>query len=123
MLADPLPVVVVGRGLEVDLWLFSQPRFLGTHVTDGLPCQQFEIPVGSPADGLGAVPAGAHTLQLGVPTAGGVQAINVGVTLGGPVPSVVPSGEGPAPLGAGLVMLVALAGVVLTGRRLVTQAG
>ena len=45
------------------------------------------------------------------------------VTLGGPVPSVVPSGEGPAPLGAGLVMLLALAGVVLTGRRLVTQAG
>jgi len=64
------------------------------------------------------VSGGAHTLQLALPTASGMQAVNVGVTVGGPVPSRVPAGEAPAVPG-GLVAfgLLAAAGAVVAVRR------
>jgi hypothetical protein len=70
----------------------------------------------------GPVSTGAHTLQLALPTASGLQAVNVGVTVGGPVPARVPAGEGPAGEGpavpAGLLLVAGLVVTVLGLRRL-----
>jgi hypothetical protein len=86
---------------------------------EDLPCQTFAIPVGAPLDG-GPVSAGAHTLQLVLPTGSGMQAVNVGVTVGGPVPASVPAGEGPA-VPAGL-LLFGLAAAAFGLRRLTVGA-
>ena len=111
----------LAAGQVIEVWMFSEPRLVAAHLTDGLPCQRFSVPVVSPLDGGGPVVAGAHTLQLALPTASGMQAVNVGVTVGGPVPGSVPAGEGPAagggvPMGW-LLVLGLLAGGVLASRR------
>jgi hypothetical protein len=82
-------------GAVIEVWMFSSPRLVAAHEVDGAACQTFAIPMADPLDGGGAVAAGAHTLQLALPTASGLQAVNVGVTVGGPVPVSVPAGEGP----------------------------
>jgi hypothetical protein len=110
----------VPPGAVIEVWLFSEPRLVAAHLTDGLPCQRFSIPVVTPLDGGGPVSAGAHTLQLALPTASGMQAVNVGVTVGGRVPTRVPAGEGSVPSGAVLFVLLAAAGALVAGRRLVT---
>jgi len=47
-----------------------------------------------------------------------MQAVNVGVTVGGPVPASVPAGEGPAvPVGLLALGLLAAAGAGLAARR------
>ena len=112
--------VALASGQVIEVWMFSTPRLVAAHLTEDLPCQRFSIPVVAPLDGGGPVSAGAHTLQLALPTASGMQAVNVGVTVGGPVPVSVPAGEGPAPLGSVLIALLAAAGALLAGRRLVT---
>ncbi len=124
LVADPNGEVVceicvaLAAGLPLDVWLFSTPRLLGTHVTENLPCQTFTVSMVEPADGEGPVVGGAHTLQLAVPSAAGVQAVNVGVTVGGPVPTVVPSGEGPAvPSGLLVFGLLAAAGALAVRRQ------
>jgi hypothetical protein len=108
----------LATGNVVEVWMFSTPRLVAAHrVTDG-ECQQFTIPVVAPLDGGGPVSAGAHTLQLALPTAQGMQAVNVGVTVGGPVPASVPAGEGPTvPAGLLALTLLAAAGVVVAARR------
>lgn len=111
----------LAAGQVIEVWMFSEPRLVAAHLTDGLPCQRFSVPVVSPLDGGGPVVAGAHTLQLALPTASGMQAVNVGVTVGGRVPGSVPAGEGPAagggvPVGW-LLVLGLLAGGVLASRR------
>lgn len=98
-------------GNVIETWLFSQPRLVAAHLVGVEPCQTFTIPVGAPLDGLGAVGAGAHTLQLALPTASGMQAVNIGVTVGAPIPAAVPAGEGPTPLWT--ILLAGLAGVAL----------
>jgi hypothetical protein len=105
-------------GGVIEAWMFSTPRLVAAHRIEDLPCQTFTIPVVAPLDGGGPVSAGTHTLQLALPTASGMQAINVGVTVGGLVPSRVPAGEGPT-VPAGLVgfVLLAAAGAVLAARR------
>jgi hypothetical protein len=91
---------------------------VAAHRIEDLPCQTFAIPVASPLDGGGPVSAGQHTLQLALPTASGMQAVNVGVTVGGPVPASVPAGEGPAvPVGLLALGLLAAAGAGLAVRR------
>jgi hypothetical protein len=76
------------------------------------------IPLGAPLDAVGSVVSGAHTLQLALPTASGMQAVNVGVTVGGPVPASVPAGEAPVvPAGLVALTLLAAAGAVLAARR------
>jgi hypothetical protein len=110
----------LASGGVVEAWMFSTPRLVAAHAVDGLPCQTFVIPVGSPLDGGGPVGAGAHTLQLALPTAGGMQAVNVGVTVGGPVPASVPAGDAPVvptgPLLAMVGLALAGAGVLVRGR-------
>ena len=76
------------------------------------------IPVAAALDGGGAVAEGAHTLQLALPSASGMQAVNVGVTVGGPVPARVPAGEGPAVPGWLLAFgLLTVAGAAMAARR------
>jgi hypothetical protein len=109
----------LATGGVIEAWMFSTPRLVAAWRVEDLPCQRFAIPVGAPLDGAGPLPAGAHTLQLALPTASGMQAINVGVTVGGPVPASVPAGEGsvPMPLALLLAVLVSVGGAVLVGRR------
>jgi hypothetical protein len=108
---------VIAAGEVIEAWMFSTPRLVAAHLTDDLPCQTFTIPVVSPLDGAGPVSAGAHTLQLVLPTASGLQAVNVGLTVGGPVPTRVPAGDGPVlPVGRVLVLLLVAAGVLVVRR-------
>jgi hypothetical protein len=107
-------------GNVVEVWMFSEPRLVAAHAVTDDECQTFTIPVGAPLDGGGPVSAGAHTLQLALPTSSGMQAVNVGVIVGGPLPASVPAGEGPVPSGAVLLALLGAAVVVVAGRRLVT---
>jgi hypothetical protein len=112
-------------GGVIEAWMFSEPRLVAAVRVDDLPSQRFVVPVGAPLDGQGPVPAGAHTLQLQLPTPTGMQAVHVGLTIGGPVPTSVPAGEGPgAPSGpfALLAGVAALAAVVLR-RRVVGREG
>jgi hypothetical protein len=108
----------LAAGGVIEAWMFSDPRLVAAHRIADLPCQRFSIPVGTPLDGAGPLPAGAHTLQLALPTASGMQAVNVGVTVGGRVPTRVPAGEGSVPSGAVLFVLLAAAGALVAGRRL-----
>jgi hypothetical protein len=113
--------VQLAAGQVIEVWMFSSPRLVAAHLTEDLPCQRFAIPVVAPLDGGGPVAAGAHTLQLALPTASGMQAVNVGVTVGGPVPGSVPAGEGPTvPVGLVALGLLAAAGAVVAARRQVT---
>jgi hypothetical protein len=109
----------LATGQVIEAWMFSSPRLVAAHRVDDLPCQTFAIPVVAPLDGGGPVSAGAHTLQLALPTASGMQAVNVGVTVGGPVPASVPAGEGsvPMPVALLLAVLMSVGGAVLVGRR------
>jgi hypothetical protein len=90
--------------------MFSDPLLVAAWRIEDLPCQRFVIPPAAPLDGAGPVPAGAHTLQLALPIASGMQAVNVGVAVGGVVPTRIPAGEGrgvpvgPFALVAGLVL-------------------
>jgi len=102
--------VALAAGQVIEAWMFSEPRLVAAHRVEDLPCQRFAIPVVAPLDGGGPVAAGAHTLQLTLPTAQGMQAVNVGVTVGGPVPARVPAGEGPA-LPVALLFAVGLVAV------------
>ena len=108
--------VALAAGQVIEAWMFSEPRLVAAHRIEDLPCQRFSIPVVAPLDGGGPVSAGAHTLQLALPTSSGMQAVNVGVTVGGPVPASVPAGEGPVPSGAALLLLLGVAGALLIGR-------
>jgi len=108
----------LAAGSTVEVWMFSEPRLVAAHRGDDQDCQLFTIPLGAPLDGGGPVTVGAHTLQLALPTASGMQAVNVGVTVGGLVPSRVPAGEGPAvPAGLLALGLLAAAGAVVATRR------
>jgi hypothetical protein len=105
-------------GAVIEIWMFSTPRLVAAHRVTDDDCQTFSIPVVAPLDGGGPVSAGAHTLQLALPTASGMQAVNVGVTVGGPVPASVRAGEAPAlPTGLLVFGLLAAAGTGLAARR------
>jgi len=114
--------VDLATGEVIEAWMFSQPRLVAAHRVGDDPCQRFTIPVGAPLDGGGPVTAGAHTLQLALPTATGMQAVNVGVSVGGPVPASVPAGDTPSvPVWLVAVWAAGLAGILLASwRRIVT---
>lgn len=101
---------VMTAGSVVEVWVFSEPRLLAAWEVLDTPCQRFLIPIGTPLDGGPSVMSGAHTLQLVLPTGSGRQAVNVGMSVSGPVPTSIPAGSGQAPLpGARLsVLLLAL---------------
>lgn len=103
----------LAAGGVIEAWMFSEPRLVAAFRIEDLPCQRFRIPVGSPLDGGAAIEAGSHTLQLVLPTASGLQAVNVGVTVGGGLaPTAVRAGDGGTP-GVVLRSLAPLAAVGL----------
>jgi hypothetical protein len=104
----------LAAGGVVDVWLFSTPRLVAAHRIEDLPCQRFTIPLGAALDGLGPVAPGPHTLQFALPTAAGMQSVNIGITVTGAVPTRVPAGEGPS--GALWWLAAALAGAALMRR-------
>jgi hypothetical protein len=110
----------LASGGVIEAWMFSEPRLVAAWRVEDLPCQRFTIPVGAPLDGGGPIPAGSHTLQLVLPTASGLQAVNVGVTVGPLRPVSVRAGEGPSgPIRSdATVLLGALALTLLTVQRL-----
>jgi hypothetical protein len=102
----------LAAGQVVEVWLFSTPRLVAAHLTDDAECQLFTVPLSSPLDGGGPVAAGAHTLQFTLATASGLEAVNVGLTVGGLVPTSIPAGEGPVtPYALVALMLVVLLGI------------
>lgn len=108
-------------GSVIEVWMFSSPRLVAAHRVGDEACHRFTIPVGAPLDGGGALAVGPHTLQLAMPSAGGMAAIDVGVSVGGPVPASVPAGEGPGPSGATPLLLAFLA--ILAGLAVTVRAG
>jgi hypothetical protein len=84
----------LASGGVIEAWMFSTPRLVAAQQVAGGDCQSFTIPVAAPLDGAGAISQGAHTLQLALPTASGMQAVNVGVTVGSVLPTSLPAGEG-----------------------------
>lgn len=103
----------LATGSVIEAWLFSTPRLVAAWEVAEMPCQRFIIPLGVPLDGGGAVEPGSHTLQLVLPTAQGTGAVNVAITVGGPVPTGVPSGTGVTPIVPDSALaLLAVLGVV-----------
>ena len=111
----------LAAGQVIEAWMFSEPRLVAAHRVEDLPCQRFAVPVASPLDGGGPVDVGVHTLQLVLPTESGVQAVNVGVTVGAAVPARIPAGDGEVPLGAVPFLLLGALSALLIGRRLSTS--
>ncbi len=121
----------LAAGGVIEAWMFSEPRLVAAWRIEDLPCQRFTIPVGAPLDGGAPLPTGTHTLQLVLPTDGGLQAVNVGVTVGAVRPTAVRAGMGPAgadgsvtALGWAPLLVAAGAGSLLLrrGRRRLTAA-
>jgi len=111
----------IPAGSVVEIWLFSTPRLVAAAEADVDGQVGGIVPLSAPLDGGEAIPAGAHTLQLIIPTTSGIIAFNVGVTVGGPVPTSVPSGVSPSS-GSPTLPFVLLAasvalGVVMLRRR------
>ena len=108
-------------GTTVEAWLFSSPRLVGAGVVDDEGCAELRISLAEPLDGGAAIAPGDHTLQVVIPAADTgttPTAVNVGMTVTGPVPTSVPSGEGPAaPTG----LLLIAAGIALTGATLLRR--
>ncbi len=123
----------LAEGGVIEAWVLSEPRLAAAWRTDDiarllgdLPCRTFTIPVGTPLDGGDSLPVGVHTLQLQLPTTSGLQAVNVGVTIGAPVPTTVRAGTGVSagevrrtlPLGLAALLALAMMGPGLDRRRM-----
>ena len=109
-------------GSVIEVWLFSEPRLIAAHRVTDDDCQTFTVPLATPLDGGGTVATGTHTLQVALSTAAGMEAFDVGITVGGPVPTTVPAGDGPAPTPwpLGLMLAAVLAcGLAAATRRTV----
>ena len=108
----------IPEGSVVEVWMFSEPRLVAAGLSDGGGTLSIDVPTGAPLDGGDPIPAGTHTMQLLIPTASGVVAMNVGVTVGGPVPASVPAGEGQVPTAPfAIAALLAVGATALVGRR------
>ena len=111
----------LAAGSVIEVWMFSEPRLLAAHLVDDLPCQRFTIPLVAPLDGHGPVDAGAHVLQILLPTAAGMDSVALGMTVSEPRPTSVPAGDGPEPAGRAMVLFAGmLLLAVLVRRRLLT---
>jgi hypothetical protein len=109
--------VALPVGSVIEVWVLSTPRLVAAHRVTDAPCQRFALPFAAPLDAGGPVAAGTHTLQFALATAGGMEAFDIGITVGGPVPHVIPAGEGGVPgtlrLTLGLAVLLAVALIAL----------
>lgn len=100
-------------GSVIEVWVLSTPRLVAAHRVTDAPCQRFALPFAAPLDAGGPVAAGTHTIQFALTTADGMEAFDIGITVGGPVPNLIPAGEGPWPMW--MLALVAFAGALLGG--------
>lgn len=103
----------IPAGSVVEVWLFSTPRLVAAARADVAGQVDIVVPLSAPLDGGGPVEAGTHTLQLLIPTSAGLVGVNIGVTVGGPVPTSVPSGGAPSIPMVNVVVFGAV-GLVLT---------
>jgi hypothetical protein len=94
-------------GGVIEAWMFSEPRLVAAAAVGRADCHRFTIPVSAPLDGAGPLPQGIHTLQLALPTASGMEAVNVGVQVGNVLPTSLPAGEGPVDRALGTWLLLA----------------
>jgi hypothetical protein len=111
LVAEVCMALPVGSVIEV--WVLSTPRLVAAHRVTDAPCQRFAVPFATPLDAGGPVAAGTHTLQFALATAGGMESFDIGITVGGPVPNLIPAGEGPGPVW--MLALLAFAGALLGG--------
>ena len=111
----------LAAGSVVEAWIYSEPRLAAAvrvevDAEEGT-CPFLRIPTGTPLGGGDAIEAGVHTLQLRMYTEDGFEVLAFPITVGAPVPTSVPSGEGPAVPGgllagvAGLALAAGLAGL------------
>lgn len=108
-------------GSVVEVWINSQPRLVAAaRVPEDGGTVTFAVPTGAPLDGGGPIEDGKHTLVLRMYTTDGFEVVATGITIGQVVPTRIPAGEGPVPSGAVVLALLAAAGAVVAGRRLVT---
>jgi len=114
-------------GTVIEAWVRSTPRLVaaarvpaGYRDGDALT---FNVPLGAPLDGGGAIEDGSHTLELRLFTADGFEVIATGLSVGRVAPTSIPAGEGQFPsspavplLSAGL-LLAAFASRRMLGER------
>lgn len=111
-------------GSVVEAWINSQPRLVAAaEVPAEGDTTTIVIPTGTPLDGGEAIEDGAHTLELRMFTTDGFEIVATGITVGSPVPSGVPAGQGGVPLGADLLVLLGAAGAALVAVRRLVSAG
>lgn len=109
----------LAAGSTIEAWMYSTPQLTAAvQVPDDHEdgdCVLLTIPVGAPLTGE-AFEAGAHTLQLRLPTTSGLEVLATGVTVGTPVPTSIPAGEGSRDSGLlGLSVLLGLGGLFVVG--------
>jgi hypothetical protein len=107
-------------GSVVEVWINSEPRLVAAAEVPEDGGTAIVSPTGTPLDGGEPIEDGAHTLELRMFTADGFEIVARGITVGQVTPTRVPAGEGPVPSGAVLLALLAAAGALVAGRRLVT---
>jgi hypothetical protein len=82
----------LAAGSVIEAWMFSTPRLVAAvRVKDDGVCPLLRIPLSSPLDGGGTLADGPHTLQLLLPTANGMAAVNVGLTVRSAASRVAPT--------------------------------
>lgn len=107
---------LLAAGTTIEAWIYSEPRLAAAvrvpldYDPDTFVCPLLRIPVGAPLDGGGTVTPGVHTLQLRMHTEDGFQVLSTGITIGAPVPTSVPTGEGPKPATV-LLLLASMLGL------------
>jgi hypothetical protein len=118
---DALEVSIVSAlvpGSVVEAWVYSTPRLVGAvRVPDDFVLGDtlvLTVPIGAPLDGGDQIGDGAHALQLRMEATSGFEVLATGMTVGGPVPTSIPTGDGPTAilwsLPIALIVLFVLAG-------------
>jgi hypothetical protein len=99
------------RGRYKGSWLGVVWTLITPLVMMGAYTLVFTVPTGTPLDGGDRLGDGAHALQLRMEAMSGFEVLATGMTVGGPVPTSVPTGDGPMALGRPLLfVLLMLAG-------------
>ena len=78
----------------IEVYIYSEPRLLAAARSDGTGVFTFAAPTSAPLDGGPPIPPGEHTLQMRIPTSGGILLVNVGLEIRRAIPTRVPAGSG-----------------------------
>ncbi len=110
---DALEVSIVSAlvpGSVVEAWGYSTPRLVGAvRVPDDFVLGDtlvLMVPTGAPLDGGDRIGDGAHALQLRMEATSGFEVLVTGMTVGGRVPTSVPTGDGPTAIVRPLLMVL-----------------